>query len=282
MFTSVKQRLPDAIIIGTKKSGTSFLSSVAQLHSRLAMRLPEIHFFDTPNQTDPELYRTMMKSSFQDQVTMDKTPKYWITQSAPNAIKEINPKIKLILILRDPACRLCSDFHHEKRVSKITEESFEDFALDLKNEDIMDFIVEPSRYDVHMKNWLRSFPLSQFYIIRGEDMYNPKTLSPILRGLEEFLGIPYEFMVLQKGDINCVTTPWQAGFGENSSSICWPSKNSGELCQYDRQYSIILDVYRRLLNTHVQEFERITQQNFYWPNGEYSEEVSNLARFNDR
>ena len=96
-----QQRLPGGVIIGCKKCGTAFFRSVLQQHSGLAMRPSEVHYFDKHqniSNQDYEAYRFQMMYSFLDQLTMEKTPRYWTTASAPSAIYKMNTHMKLILL----------------------------------------------------------------------------------------------------------------------------------------------------------------------------------------
>ena len=52
-----------------------------------------------------------MVMSFSDQVTIEKSPRYWIYEHLPERIYKMNKNIKLILIVRDPVTRTISDFY---------------------------------------------------------------------------------------------------------------------------------------------------------------------------
>lgn len=53
-----------------------------------------------------------MPLSFPNQITMEKSPKYFVSKAAPVRIREMNPLTKLVLILRDPVVRAISDYVH--------------------------------------------------------------------------------------------------------------------------------------------------------------------------
>lgn len=44
------------------------------------------------------------------EVTVEKTPAYFISKEAPERIKNFNPAMKLIIVLRDPVIRAISGF----------------------------------------------------------------------------------------------------------------------------------------------------------------------------
>lgn len=72
----------------------------------------EIHFFDKPQNFKRGLnwYRQQMPESWPNELTIEKSPAYFVTSQVPERIKAMNASIKLILILRDPVTRLISDF----------------------------------------------------------------------------------------------------------------------------------------------------------------------------
>ena len=44
------------------------------------------------------------------------TSRYYITPGCPEALRTLNPALKVILIVRDPFKRLISDYHHVMRL----------------------------------------------------------------------------------------------------------------------------------------------------------------------
>ena len=227
-----QQRLPGGMIFGCKKCGTSFFSKVLQQHSGLAMRPGEVHYFDKHQNfsiQDYEAYRLQMMYSFSDQLTMEKTPRYWVTASAPGAIYKMNPHMKLILLVRDPACRMVSDYYHSvrKKPRNITG-SFSDIIRQSKYKQDYNFLVDPSLYDVHMENWLRSFPLEQIMIIKNEHLRTSK-LPKILFEVEEHLGLNHEFDVIVSPSKMCINNHI------GTHTICSSTDEKGA-CKYDAKH----------------------------------------------
>jgi hypothetical protein len=91
---SKPQRLPDAIIIGTKKCGTRALMNFLQLHSHVASADKEMHFFNKKadiNNTRLHAYETKLPFAFPDQLVMEKTPTYIRNETAANNIHKTIP-----------------------------------------------------------------------------------------------------------------------------------------------------------------------------------------------
>jgi hypothetical protein len=51
-----------------------------------------------------------MPVSSDKQITIEKTPKYFIDKDAPERVYKMNPNIKLIIVLRDPVIRAISEY----------------------------------------------------------------------------------------------------------------------------------------------------------------------------
>ncbi|XP_065942341.1 carbohydrate sulfotransferase 15 isoform X2 [Magallana gigas] len=125
--------------------------------------------------------------------------------TTPHLIHHVQPNIKLILLLREPAERLYSHYYHLGYGS-----SPEDFKVDvsasiryldrcraksslrscLYNRTLFKEMPTPlfaSFYDVHMANWLEVFPRNQIFIMRTEDF--DKSKKKYLLQLFKFLNV---------------------------------------------------------------------------------------------
>lgn len=106
------KRLPQAIIIGSRKSGTRALLQFLQLNPAIRSAKREVHFFDKSQNYKLGLdwYKDQMPLSLRNETTIEKTPVYFVTNGVPERVKSMNASIKLILIFRDPVIRLISDY----------------------------------------------------------------------------------------------------------------------------------------------------------------------------
>lgn len=80
-FPRTSRRLPQAIIIGVRKCGTRALLEMLALHPRVQKAAGEVHFFDRDDnyQRGLEWYRRKMPHSFRGQITIEKSPSYFVT-----------------------------------------------------------------------------------------------------------------------------------------------------------------------------------------------------------
>ena len=104
---------PDVIVAGTKKCGTTALRNFLTFHPQLATAKCETHYFDSRYYLGLDWYLNQMPFSTPDQLTVEKTPGYFVHPFASSLVKkDMDPKLKLIFILRDPVQRAISDFAH--------------------------------------------------------------------------------------------------------------------------------------------------------------------------
>lgn len=76
------QQLPHAIIVGVRKGGTRALLEMLNLHPAVVKASQEIHFFDNDRNyaRGIDWYRGKMPFSFPHQITIEKSPAYFITE----------------------------------------------------------------------------------------------------------------------------------------------------------------------------------------------------------
>mmetsp|Transcript_38645 Transcript_38645/g.74090 ORF Transcript_38645/g.74090 Transcript_38645/m.74090 type:complete len:444 (+) Transcript_38645:361-1692(+) len=111
--------LPSAIIAGIEKGGTGELKAWLSAHPKINMVMSEIRFFNRPNPSGslgPYLRSGFCLSEehrLSGSITMEKSPSYMMAycDAAPRIARAL-PSAKLVVLLRDPASRAYSSFHH--------------------------------------------------------------------------------------------------------------------------------------------------------------------------
>lgn len=88
------RHLPDTLIIGVKKSGTRALLEFIRLHPDVRAAGCEVHFFDRHYQKGLHWYRHHMPYTIEGQITMEKTPSYFVTKEVPSRVHHMNPSTK--------------------------------------------------------------------------------------------------------------------------------------------------------------------------------------------
>ncbi|XP_059886553.1 heparan sulfate glucosamine 3-O-sulfotransferase 5 [Delphinus delphis] len=189
------QQLPKAIIIGVRKGGTRALLEMLNLHPAVVKASQEIHFFDNDENYAKgiEWYRKKMPFSYPQQITIEKSPAYFITEEVPERIYKMNSSIKLLIIVREPTTRAISDYTQvlegKERKNK-TYYKFEKLAIDTNTCEVNTKYkaVRTSIYTKHLERWLKYFPIEQFHIVDGDRLITEPL--PELQLVEKFLNLP--------------------------------------------------------------------------------------------
>ncbi|KAM5151816.1 uncharacterized protein ACMZJ9_010073 [Mantella aurantiaca] len=183
------KRLPQAIIIGVKKGGTRALLEALRAHPDVRAVGVEPHFFDRNYEKGLEWYRDLMPRTIEGQITMEKTPSYFVTNEAPQRIYSMAKDTKLIVVVRNPVTRAISDY--TQTLSKKPEiPTFEVLAFKNRTLGLIDASWSALRigiYALHLESWMQYFPLSQILFVSGEHLItNP---AEELAKVQDFLGL---------------------------------------------------------------------------------------------
>ena len=206
-ITASSRVLPNFIIIGTVRSGTTSLYyNICDHPSILPADYDEIGFFDSNYQLGINWYRSMfptekkmnevkMKTGYA--ITGEDTPFYFWKREAIKRIFDDLPNVKIIAIFRNPVDRAYSNYNLGIR-AKTEKLTFEDAIDDeMKFLDIHTFrdtinrkrsYLTKGMYEKQINFWLDIFPKEKIHVLSTEDMkQNPQDT---LKKIFQFLGIP--------------------------------------------------------------------------------------------
>ena len=113
--TSIFRQLPNIIIIGAQKSGTTSLFNYLEQHPQIVGSKPkEVHYFDINYEYGTLWYRSHfpLKSN---SLALEASPYYICHPHAPKRIYNLLPNVRLIAILRNPVERAISHYFHQVR-----------------------------------------------------------------------------------------------------------------------------------------------------------------------
>ena len=121
----VKEVLPfgrkvDFAICGTQKGGTSALDAYLREHPEICMAdVKEVHFFDTEKHFAREAinyskYHSFFTPQKSHKILGEATPVYMYWPNAPQRLREYNPRMKLIILLRNPIERAYSHWNMQR------------------------------------------------------------------------------------------------------------------------------------------------------------------------
>lgn len=167
------RRLPQAIIIGVKKCGTRAILEYLRLHPDIRAPGPEPHFFDRYYHLGLDWYRQKMPPTIEGQITIEKTPRYFVTPEVPARISNVSKYIKLIVVVRDPVIRAISDFTQGSSKDPNLTETFAEKAFHQNGTGSVHknwSAIKTGIYIKHIKYWLNYFSITQMHFVSGENL----------------------------------------------------------------------------------------------------------------
>lgn len=198
-WDETQPRSPDFIIIGTQKGGTTSLYRYLEKHPQIVGCIKkETHFWNLHFRRGVDWYLSHFPhlSPEADIRTGEATPNYLEIPEVPHRLFQACPRVKLIVLLRNPIHRAVSQYYHWVRLmqeSRTLEEAMTS-ELNLLQKGTKQEIakstfpryIQRGLYLYFLQNWMSVFPRSQFLILRSEDFYqNPRdTFARVLDFLE--------------------------------------------------------------------------------------------------
>ena len=206
-ITASSRVLPDFIIFGTVRSGTTSLYyNICEHPSVVPAAYDEIGFFDSNYHLGLNWYRSMfptekkmkeIKEQTGKAITGEDTPFYFWKKETIDRIFQVLPKVKLIGIFRNPIDRAYSNYNLGIRAN--TEKlSFED-AIDeemkfLSKHSFRETIdrrrsyLTKGIYDEQIRPWFEVFTKEQVHILSTDNM--EKDPKNVLQKIFRFLELP--------------------------------------------------------------------------------------------
>lgn len=133
--------------------------------------------------------RNLMPRTLEGQITMEKTPSYFITKEAPRRVFSMSRHTRLIVVVRDPVTRAVSDYTQTLSKSPGLP-SFQNLAFRNATTGLIDTSWSAVRigiYAKHLENWLRYFPMSRFLFVSGERLVTDPAGE--MGRVQDFLGL---------------------------------------------------------------------------------------------
>lgn len=203
--TGQKGRLPDFLVLGAQKAGTTTLYDLIMQHPDAApARTKELAFFDRHYDWGLAWY----KSNFPKlgKLTGKATPGYLYGRDAQDRIVQDLPQsTRFVILLRNPVDRAISHFFHEKRLGYETLPLVD--ALDAEELRLRDHAtvqigrshenrtmgwsasyVDRGKYSKQLKGYFNAFPKENFHIETSDRFFaEPNT---VVAEIFSFLGLP--------------------------------------------------------------------------------------------
>jgi hypothetical protein len=223
LVTAGHRVLPDFLVAGTKRGGTTSLWKWLQQHPGVLPMFPAVqqikspHYFDVNWTRGERWYRSHFPTRAavaraerhlgHRPVVGEASPYYMFHPLAPERVAATAPGAKVIMLLRDPVDRAFSNWR-ERRGSDA--EDIADFAAALDAEpgrlegEVERLLRDPGyysfhhdnhtylargRYDEQVRRWIEHLGREQLLILRSEDMYADP--AGVFAQVEDFLGLPH-------------------------------------------------------------------------------------------
>ena len=194
--------LPNLLVIGAQKCGTTSLHRYLDLHPEIAMSEPkELDFFveheDRPHHVANGNWHRGVEwyaSHFPDDVPVrgESSPNYTAypnVKQIPERAAAIVPDASLIYMVRDPIERIVSHYLHRVGASR-ERRPLEETLADIERGTGMVF-VDRSRYFMQVERWLEHFPRERLLVLDQEDLKADR--AGTLRRVFRFLGVDESF-----------------------------------------------------------------------------------------
>jgi hypothetical protein len=215
-LTAFSRPLPSFLIIGGQRCGTGALHHHLKHHPSIdAPRIKEVHYFDIRSQLPLTWYRAHFANAAKRRVielrqrtptvSGESSPYYLFHPCVPARVRDVLPQVKLIALLRDPAARALSHYHHEVALGVETL-SFAD-ALDAEDDRIAGeaekLASDPGyisfahrhysyaargEYAAQLARWRELFPWEQLFVATSEEFY--ASPDDVTARILAFLGLP--------------------------------------------------------------------------------------------
>ncbi len=185
-------RLPNFLLIGAMKAGTTSLYHYLQSHPQVGMpkyKAPEFFAEESNWHRGVDWYRRQFASVGPEVVAIGEVSnvytKYPRFQGIPQRIATHIPAARLIYVVRDPIARIRS--HYQTRAAEGAERApFEEAVF--ANPTYISY----SRYALQIEQYLEYFPREQLLIITSEDLRDARHAT--IRKVYEFLGVDADFV----------------------------------------------------------------------------------------
>jgi len=216
-LTAPLRPLPDFLILGAQKAGTTSLHRYLEQHPAvLPPSIKEVHYFDVQWWRGPRWYRSNFPTAMQRRatrrandgiaITGESSPYYLAHPLVAARVRATLPDVPLVVILRDPIERAHSHYQHNRRMGVEPCETFE-AAIACETERIdgeLERIRADDRYEsfghrhhsyllrgtyaAQLRIWFEHFPREQFLILENREL--SRDTAGVYRRVLEFLQLP--------------------------------------------------------------------------------------------
>ena len=217
-ITAAQRKLPDFLVIGGKRCGTTTLFEFLRQHQMIAEPvIDHMGFFDDNYSIGINYYKSFFPIKTEEtakKLDYDVTTSYLTSPFVAERVAKEIPNVKIIVLLRNPTSRAWSDYNASQK-KDASEEEFQTYIDDeLQELEASDFeekvskndynmsepfsnFIKKGLYAVYLKKWLKLFPRKNFLFISTESF--SKDENKVFKQIFDFLGLSnFEIHKLQR------------------------------------------------------------------------------------
>lgn len=199
---SVEASLPQFVVLGVPKGGTSSLLGWLATHPQLWCHpRKELHFFDGDWAHGSAWYASHFPAFGAEEGILcgEATPNYFQLPQVPQRLQAVLPGARLIVLLRDPLPRALSWLMHLRRFEALVGEPDQLLAQELEVLEALEpaalessgFVwpnaLRSSCYNAPLRRWQAAFPAEQLLVISSEQLFAAPEAT--LMQVARFLGV---------------------------------------------------------------------------------------------
>jgi hypothetical protein len=214
LATAPVRTLPDFLIIGAQKCGTTFLYQLLAQHPHVKPAFAkEVHYFDLNFERGENWYRSHFPLQMRNSrtgITGEASPYYLFHPHVPRRASAVVPEAKLVVLLRNPIDRAYSHYQHQvKRVIKgqVPETLPFEEAIEVEERTLPGEVSKMLQDEYYASSthrhrsylsrgiyidqllaWSRFFRKERMLIMKSEDLFSDTT--KVLERMLAFLEIP--------------------------------------------------------------------------------------------
>jgi hypothetical protein len=185
--------LPNLIVIGAAKCGTTSLHAYLGAHPEISMSSQKELDFFVPEKSGGRS-ADWYANQFPDApvpVRGECSPSYTaypVYRGVPERIRELIPDVRLVYLVRDPVERIVSHYIHRISTHPELQASLEQMLDDPSQGE---WLLTLSRYWLQLERYLAHFPPERILVVDSDDLRERREVS--LRQIFTFVGVDPEY-----------------------------------------------------------------------------------------
>ena len=257
-----RKHLPQVLIIGASKCGTTALSTFLSYHPNISIDAEkEIKFFNHNYERGFDWYLDQLPCSLPNQTVIERSADYFYSEETPERTWWMNAHTKIVLVACEPVRKILSEFKMKRSMKMFTNENITYYLFKNNQEgrklNTEWYVLNQSNYSLHFVRWLGVFPAEQLHVTDGGILKTNPWKE--LNALESFLGIKHfyekkHFVFNKTKGFFCYET-------DKDNSQCLASGKGHTHAKLDRNTEKILHEYYQPFN---EIFYKLSRRRFNW------------------